>query len=155
MNIKGFTIIETLIAVAILMIAIVGPLTIAHRGLIAAITAREQITANYLAQDAMEYLKNIRDGALIEEDVAAGEFWWIEGVNDNGLECNESPTPSKRCTIDTITGTQAECSGSSNCGLLYLDSEQRFTHANTGNPSDCLMEERQGYQYYIDQKQPV
>ncbi len=115
------------------MIAIVGPLTIANRGLIAAVTAREQITANYLAQDAMEYIKNIRDGSLIEGDIDEGALYWTADFNENGVECSE--TTNKRCTVDTITGAQTECSSSTTCGQLYFDSEQRFTHVNTGNPT--------------------
>ena len=55
---KGFTIIETLVAITILMIAIAGPLTIAQKGFIASIYARDQVTASFLAQDMMEAIKN-------------------------------------------------------------------------------------------------
>jgi Tfp pilus assembly protein PilV len=57
-NQKGFTIVETLVAVTILMISIAGPLTVANKGLLAAINAKDQMIASYLAQDAMEYVKN-------------------------------------------------------------------------------------------------
>ncbi len=57
-NNKGFTIIETLVAVAILMISIAGPLTIAQKGLTAAIYARDQITAAFLAQENMELIRS-------------------------------------------------------------------------------------------------
>ena len=57
----GFTLIEALIAIAVLLIAIVGPLTIATRGLTAAAFARDQIAAYYLAQEAVELIRNKRD----------------------------------------------------------------------------------------------
>lgn len=60
LNNKGFTLIETLVAVSILMISVAGPLTIAQRSLHAAITARDQVTASFLAQDMMEQIKNDR-----------------------------------------------------------------------------------------------
>ena len=60
-NIKGFTLVETLVAISILMIAIVGPMTIAQNGLSSSIYAREQFIAQFLAQDALEYVRNVRD----------------------------------------------------------------------------------------------
>jgi hypothetical protein len=51
---SGFTIVETLVAVAILMIAIAGPLTIVNKSLRAAMEAQDQVTAAYLAQDVIE-----------------------------------------------------------------------------------------------------
>ena len=50
---RGFTLIETLIAVLILTTAIAGPLTIASKGLTATLVAKDQISAFYLAQDAV------------------------------------------------------------------------------------------------------
>lgn len=123
---KGFTIIETLVAIAILMISIVGPLTIAHKGLLAALYAHDQVTASYLAQDAMEYIKNVRDNNLINRP----EDWL------NKLDTCED----KNCSVDTITGvpndTNPTAAGivpcSSNCNL-YLSTTNGYTMANSGN----------------------
>ncbi len=65
MNIKhkktgGFTIVETLVAITVLMIAIAGPLVIASKGLTAALYAKDQMTASLLAQESMEVIKNVR-----------------------------------------------------------------------------------------------
>jgi type II secretory pathway pseudopilin PulG len=51
---KAFTLIEALIAIAILMISIAAPLSLAAKGIEAANLAKQQITAYYLAQDAYE-----------------------------------------------------------------------------------------------------
>ena len=58
---RGFTLVETLVAVAILMIAIAGPLTIANQALIVALGSRNAMIATYLAQEGMESIKNIKD----------------------------------------------------------------------------------------------
>lgn len=58
---KGFTLIETLVAVLILATAIAGPLTLASKGLSTALVAKDQTTAYYLAQDAVEYVRFARD----------------------------------------------------------------------------------------------
>ena len=54
----GFTIIETLVAIAILMIAISGPLVVATKSLTAATRAKNQSVASFLAQEGMELIRN-------------------------------------------------------------------------------------------------
>lgn len=58
---RGFTLLETLVAIFILTISITGPMVFAQSGLRTAFLARDQITAFFLAQDAIETIKNIRD----------------------------------------------------------------------------------------------
>lgn len=67
---RGFTILETLVAVFILVLAITGPMVFAQSGLRTAFLARDQITAFYLAQDAIESIKNLRD-----DNVLKGADW--------------------------------------------------------------------------------
>lgn len=57
----GFTLIETLVAVSILLLAIAGPLTIAARGLFAASAVKNQTVAFFLAQEGIEMVRNLRD----------------------------------------------------------------------------------------------
>ena len=54
----GFTLIESLVAISILLLSISAPLTIASKGLASSFFARDQITAFYLAQDAVEYIRD-------------------------------------------------------------------------------------------------
>lgn len=61
---QGFTLVETLVAILLLLGTIV-PITYIVSGLI--LTSRSQhreITAQYLLQDAVEYIRNNRDSAL-------------------------------------------------------------------------------------------
>jgi len=60
-NQKGFTLLEALVAISILMVAVVAPITIAQKGLSSATYSKNQLIASYLAQDAIEYIKNKRD----------------------------------------------------------------------------------------------
>jgi type II secretory pathway pseudopilin PulG len=61
---SGFTIVETLVAIAILMIAISGPLSISSKSLTAALYAKDQMIASYLAQETIEYVTNLRDNNI-------------------------------------------------------------------------------------------
>jgi type II secretory pathway pseudopilin PulG len=88
----GFTLIEALMAISILMIAIISPMTIAQNGLSSAVYAKEEIVAQFLAQDALEYIKYTRDY----------NYWnsrdWLFGLGS----CKVTPTTVGGCEIDTI-----------------------------------------------------
>ncbi len=92
----GFTIIETLVAVAVLMIAVSGPLVVASKGLTAALYARDQVIASYLAQETMEAIKNTRDNNIYISDVSA----WLDRIvsgdtcASKGSPCYVSPLAS-------------------------------------------------------------
>lgn len=58
---KGFTIIETLVATSILVVAVMGALSAVQSGLSSYIYSKDQIIAFYLAQEAYEQIRNLRD----------------------------------------------------------------------------------------------
>lgn len=101
-RVRGFTLIETLIAVLLLSTAIAGPLTIAAKGLSGALVARDQMIAFYLAQDAVEYVHFVRDSNKL-----AGSSW---------LTALDACTGASGCILDTTAGTVTACSGT--CSIL-------------------------------------
>jgi type II secretion system protein I len=70
----GFTLIETLVAVTILAVAIVAPMSLATQSLSAAYYARDQMIAFHLAQEAIETVRAVRDENILtsEADLLAG-----------------------------------------------------------------------------------
>jgi prepilin-type N-terminal cleavage/methylation domain-containing protein len=101
---KGFTLIEAMVSISILSLAVTGPLIIAQKGIGSAIYARDQITAFYLAQEAVEYLRNVRDSNRI-----TGTSWLTSLT-----VCKETGA-GERCQIDaryldwTTVGAVATC----------------------------------------------
>lgn len=67
MHKNAFTLVETLVAISIITVAIVGPLLTASRTLVAAYTARDQLTASYLASEAAEYVRYMRDSNYLAD----------------------------------------------------------------------------------------
>ena len=63
---QGFTLIETLVAISILVVAIVAPMSLATQSLSSAFYARDQVTAFHLAQEAIEAVRSIRDGNILK-----------------------------------------------------------------------------------------
>jgi Tfp pilus assembly protein PilV len=120
---NGFTIIETLVAITILMISIAGPLTIAQKGLSAAINSRDQVIASYLGQDLMEYIKNIRDINIVNNRSMFATLSCIGG-QVCGMETGPAGNPSLPSTLD--------CSTISTC-IMYLDAMNGYTYVSPGN----------------------
>lgn len=71
---RGFTILETLVAISILVLALTAPLAIVAQALRSSYYARDQVTAYYLAQEAIEFLRNKRDNAGLQSS-AYSETW--------------------------------------------------------------------------------
>ena len=112
---RGFTLVESMVAISILSLAVTGPLLIAQKGVGSAIYARDQITAFYLAQEAVEYIRNVRDSNRIEE------VPWLSSLGEcsvvSGTErCHIDAQHSDFKTVDAITS----CTGavSNPCGKL-------------------------------------
>jgi Tfp pilus assembly protein PilV len=126
----GFTLIETLLAVLLLTTAIAGPLTIASRGLMAAVVAKDQITAFYLAQDAIEYVRFVRDTSCLTagaQAVAGGcpRATWLSRL----APCI-SADGSVACVVDSIQDTI--CAYAS-CGTeLKYDTTNKFFSYTAG-----------------------
>lgn len=93
-NISAFTLLEVLVAVSILMMAVVAPITIVQKGLSSAVYSKNQMIASYLIQDAIEYIKNKRDESAM-----------IDGNWNNFLsDFNYCVGDNNWCALNTIDG---------------------------------------------------
>jgi prepilin-type N-terminal cleavage/methylation domain-containing protein len=96
---RAFTLIETLVAISILMIAIAGPLTVANKGFISSLDSKNQSIAINLAQEGLEYIsyiKDNRDSAEWGSWVPGAEF--SSSVNQKYSSC----TINSKCTFSLI-----------------------------------------------------
>ncbi len=134
----GFTLVETLIAIAVLMISIAGPLVIATKGLTSALYSKDQMIASFLAQESMEVIKNTRDNNVSGAGVGVNvEDVWLENLN-----CNDEDL----CDATGIGGDRfSYCNGSGDPGCpIYYDEE-------TGYNTDGIGVQTQFYRhFYVD-----
>ena len=107
----------------------VGPLYVADRAIVAAQTARDQLVANYLAQEGIEYVRAMRDNEFLGAHSLGGSgvssLAWNAFLNGSGSGSVAS-CRSQTCTLDPAkpmgTGggfALTPCSGNT-CGILYL-----------------------------------
>jgi prepilin-type N-terminal cleavage/methylation domain-containing protein len=117
---RGFTLVETLVAITILVMAVTAPLTLGSQGLTVSRIARDQVIATYLIQDAIEYVRNARDNNILASND------WLTGLSD----CTTGT-----CRIDVPADTIAPCGGGG-CPVLNFDPSSGlygYTGTSTGN----------------------
>lgn len=109
---RGFTLVETMVAISLLTIAIVAPMTLTTQSLSSAYYSRDQITAFHLAQEAMESVRHARDSNVLKNAL---------GIQSDLLQDIPRDT---LFTVDTTNGDlMTACSGTcpvlKNSGGLY------------------------------------
>ncbi len=128
-NDSGFTIVETLIAIAVLMIAIAGPLVIASKGLTAALYSKDQMIASFLAQESMEVIKNIRDVNYDSEDPYSSFSRFVGNCD----------SPTKYCDADPLNSNMIEESyGYPDGHRIYFDATKGYTSSQGGNAEETI-----------------
>lgn len=93
---KAFTLIEALVSIAVILVAIIGPLTLTLNGLNTIIQNKNRIIASYLGEEIIENLKSYRDSFFISckslsiEYNSSGDI--SGGTCTNGVNLSVSPT---------------------------------------------------------------
>ena len=116
---KGFTIIETLVAISILVTAIVGTST-AVQGAISSYThSKDQIIAFYLAQEGFEQIRNLRDESRLKNRN------WLTGIAENS---SDACYFGKVCIVSPVdTQAPVSCSGGAgSCPYLRQEAATGF-----------------------------
>ncbi len=117
----GFTLIETLIAILLLLTSVVALMVLASRIIIATKGQRQEITAQYLLQEGMEYLRNNRDSAL-----------------NSGVSWADYSRPGPGCPLTVGSGTPSVCECiflSGNPGMCSVDAI--FDDVRSCSPTGC------------------
>jgi len=74
-NKKGFTIIETMVAVFVIITGVVGVYTLLQQTMASIRVVSSKLTASYLAQEGVEIVRNIRDSNWIEQETVPSALW--------------------------------------------------------------------------------
>jgi prepilin-type N-terminal cleavage/methylation domain-containing protein len=79
---KGFTLVETLVALSIFSLSVLALMVALGGGLKSANFAKSKITASYLAQEGIELIRNMRDTFVLYDGGADGWPLFLAHVND-------------------------------------------------------------------------
>ncbi len=134
---RGFSMIETLVAITMLTLAVSAPLTLAGKSLIAANYAKDQVTAFNLAQEAIEVVRSLRDRQLIciaHGTTVAGVCTptddWLTHVRDVTGSVVGTTASQIPFTVNTNTGVLLRCTGA--CSPLNFQASTGFYTYNSG-----------------------
>ncbi len=116
---NGFTVIESLVAIAILVSVIIGVTSAVQKGISSYIISKEQIVAFYLAQEGVEQIRSMRDNNGLE-----GVGWLDDIAEDLSDPCH----PSRSCIVDAVTSDLEACSSlqHTSCPFLKYDPVNGF-----------------------------
>jgi prepilin-type N-terminal cleavage/methylation domain-containing protein len=123
---SGFTLIETLIALFILVLAVSAPLSLAYQSIQSSRTTTGNVLAFYLAQEALEYIKNWRNDNVNQTPPKQ----WDDGI---------STVCASFCDIDitkpNYPSAVNQCTPGNNhnsCGYLQYDAASNLYEVQNG-----------------------
>ena len=114
----GFTVVESLVAIMVLVFVITGATAAIQSGISSYTLSKEQVIAFYLAQEGYEHVRNLRDeNGLKNRD-------WLTGLAESsGDPCYFG----EACYVDAITGLPfVRCSAPGSCPRLRQDPDEGF-----------------------------
>jgi type II secretory pathway pseudopilin PulG len=143
---KGFTLIETLVAILILMMSVAAIMGLIGNILNATRDARLLVTADYLLQEGVEYVRNNRDSALnngatwldFASPVCPVSYPYITVINPVNIPslCDCHNAVSKSCDVNPIFNEVVPCPPGGQCPNIVraIASSQTF-YCTPGTPS--------------------
>ena len=117
---KGFTIIETLVSLAIFATALTAIIIVTSDGVSDITLVKNKYTATYLAQEGIELVRYLRDSQY----VSGGTF------NDFSVGVTNQCLEGTGCNIDSLSQTVESCAAQGAC-LIKQDSNSGYFFGNS------------------------
>ena len=111
---RGFTLVETLVAISIFTVSILALMAVLSQGIADTSYAKQKIIAGYLAQEGIEYVRNMRDTKVL---YGSGNPW-------NQFKSDFSPCNSENNAcgfVKPLPFSVSTCSALNDCKLYVND----------------------------------
>jgi prepilin-type N-terminal cleavage/methylation domain-containing protein len=150
-NKTGFTLIETLVAISIFAVSVIGMMAVLSSGLTNTFEARKKMAATFLAQEGIEYMRNLRDTYVLYDGATDGWNEFLSGsaysscgdgrvcfFDDSdiwNLYVNDSNMPMTNLYFE-------ECDGGTCPTLYYNDTNGKYTSSWLNGNTNFIREIR-------------
>lgn len=135
---SGFSLVETLVAITILLIVITGPLTISSTAARSTSFSSEQVVAFFLAQEGVEIAQKARDDLILQN--LPNTVGWDDFSDDSASGvfsiCFKSTGCGLSLSADAVGSlTTAYDCDNKKCNLYYdaSNDRSRYNHESTGS----------------------
>lgn len=115
---NGFTLVEMLVAISILSLSILASFTAVSSNIRNAKYSEDRIVASFLASEAIEYIKNVRDENVIRNIQGIPTNSPVNWLRDISATISD-PCYNRSCIMDSIENTITACTSDHNsCPFL-------------------------------------
>ncbi len=137
---SGFTLVETLVAISIFTLSILALLSVISQGIANTTYAKNKIIASYLAQEGIEYVRNIRDTYVMYNGADSSAGWSNFRSKLTGAQCQASngcyfgdlTTADFSNQVEPIIGLPMTNCGSTCPNLLYDSASGKYGYTASG-----------------------
>ncbi len=124
---SGFSLVEVLVAITLLLLVVTGPMTIISRANNSTAYATEQINAFFLAQEGIELAQKSRDDLILT-------YFQRQIIGSGGIT-----NPMARFTSTNSTAPLRFCYAATGCGLTISDDGQDVDVKNCNTAGGCRL----------------
>lgn len=135
LNPRAFTLVETLVAVAVITLAVLAPFAAMQKVISASRAAKDNLIAASLVQEALEYARFVRMDNYIAHypnDLANYQpMAGLDGQPSSIFGTHDCRAPNNACTIDgTASFATAIAACGSSCTALRLTADGLYTQSS-------------------------
>jgi prepilin-type N-terminal cleavage/methylation domain-containing protein len=123
---RAFTLVETLVAIAIITVVLAAPFHTAEEAVNASYISRDEITGDSLAQEGIEFVESIRDNNYLwNQSYPASPVTWLAGLDGTAAAPSSGTWSSvncftNSCAMNSYPASVVQCP-TSNCSTYPLD----------------------------------
>ncbi|MEK7118541.1 MAG: prepilin-type N-terminal cleavage/methylation domain-containing protein [Patescibacteria group bacterium] len=124
----GITLIESIVSIALLSIAVAGPMTLAAHSIKAVGAARTEMIATHLAEEGLEVVHSLRDNNSADDSTSDGRNWMRDIRNTCDAVNNGCVIDLTKHAVNDVWDTKEvlnKCGGSG-CGdktIVYFNTQ--------------------------------